>query len=331
MPVSQKGKLTAAIGKGDKVRMKKTLIAVCCALLAAGCAGPRPVGTAEIVVTETGADEVPGLYAAITDKSFAQFDGDVIASGGGCGGEVFSFDLARMAKQAHEETMEEIFDAAEFHAGPPSTEKMFEWGIEGWIRTKVDSLTMTVACPGQASSGPCLASTDLSLHSEMRGHIGQRFDRVFQSVQTVEVADGEDCRGGSYALAQSLADAISDTLGQLAVALAQDPRVRSNRWAGAGQRDACGDPWAIEVGHFGGRMSGWLRWRDVIYEIDGYMDADGKVTRATARKPETNRNQVGPGTFRLDFVFKDDDAKGLYAIQRAGILTCSSPVPLKRV
>lgn len=301
------------------------------ALLVSACTTPRPTGVAEIVVTETGAEEVPGLYATVTDKSFAQFRNDVVAQGGGCGGDLFSVDLADMAQQAHEETMEEVFDAAEYHDGPPTTEKMYEWGIEAAVVTQVDALTMTVACPPEGTTGPCLASTDLSLHTTMDGHIGRRFDQRFQSVQTVEVADGEDCRGGSYALAQSLADAISNALGQMAVALSQDDRVRSNRWAGAGEEDACGDPWAIDVVHYGGRMQGWLRWHDVTYEVDGFMSVEGEVTRATARKPETNRNQVGPAIFRLDFVFKDDDAKGLYAIQKAGILTCSSPTPLSRV
>ena len=303
--------------------------------LLAGCSYKHQSAAPEVaLVAQPPAEKVFGVFGVITGDSFEALRGSLTPSGEVCRRHAYDFDFVSAGVRAVEESLRDVYEEVEFHETEQDTAYMLRWGVEGEVVAFLTGFQPQLDCREEAGGVTCRATTDLALASYVSGHIGRRFERAVQSSSSAEVGagrTGEECTVGSQALADSFSLALTDSLAQLTGAMLAAPRLRDNQWRGQ-STDSCGNAWALGLGMFGGKLTGWLRWNDVEYVVRGDLQADGSVPPIRAFKSDQHRNSLGPKILLIEnLAFGGDSAQASFGIEKAGLLTCPGGITLERL
>ena len=106
--------------------------------------------------------------------------------------------------------------------------------------------------------------------------------------------------------------------------------IERSRWVGIGSYDACGLSWAIDLVQDGDRVSGYLLWETVRYDLSGTIAPDGRLRKARAGKSPDFNGVPAPRFVIVSLEFGARKAVGYYAAETQGSSDCATAVELDR-
>jgi hypothetical protein len=102
------------------------------------------------------------------------------------------------------------------------------------------------------------------------------------------------------------------------------------KWAGEGENDGCGSPWAMEVAVDNGMAKGML-WRGRLeYNFEGRINGEGRLDKVLAGRTAASTGLVGPRFITVNAAFQNDAAQGDYSMAAIGVGTCVVSFNLSR-